>query len=179
MERPENNGAVFALPTNLGNRSSRFPHSHRHDYDGIIPKTSRLKDTHSEGKVRRRRIPGLKSKTSGTPLRSCPRVRRVAQVSPLRPGILLVEVHQVPCYNPTSKQTVWGGRLDRRELANGRARSQLSTRTGARCWSEPVAPAGFGCESRRRGRPIRRRMGSGEEDRSGAILTNGKGACAE
>jgi hypothetical protein len=23
-----------ALPTNLGNRSSRFPHSHRHDYDG-------------------------------------------------------------------------------------------------------------------------------------------------
>jgi len=51
MERPENNGAVFALPTNLGNRSSRFPHSHRHDYDGIIPKTSRLKDTHSEGKV--------------------------------------------------------------------------------------------------------------------------------
>jgi hypothetical protein len=41
-----------ALPTNLGNRSSRFPHSHRHDYDGIIPKTSRLRDTHSEGKVR-------------------------------------------------------------------------------------------------------------------------------
>ncbi len=40
-----------ALPTNLGNRSSRFPHSHRHDYDGIIPKTSRLRDTHSEGKV--------------------------------------------------------------------------------------------------------------------------------
>ena len=39
------------LPTNLGNRSSRFPHSHRHDYDGIIPKTSRLRDTHSEGKV--------------------------------------------------------------------------------------------------------------------------------
>jgi hypothetical protein len=52
MERPENDGAVFALPTNLGNRSSRFPHSHRHDYDGIIPKTSRLKDTHSEGKVK-------------------------------------------------------------------------------------------------------------------------------
>lgn len=42
-----------ALPTNLGNRSSRFPHSHRHDYHGIIPKTSRLRDTHSEGKVRR------------------------------------------------------------------------------------------------------------------------------
>ena len=40
------------LPTNLGNRSSRFPHSHRHDYDGIIPKTSRLRDTHSEGKVK-------------------------------------------------------------------------------------------------------------------------------
>jgi hypothetical protein len=40
------------LPTNLGNRSSRFPHSHRHDYDGILPKTSRLRDTHSEGKVR-------------------------------------------------------------------------------------------------------------------------------
>jgi hypothetical protein len=39
------------LPTNLGNRSSRFPLSHRHDYDGIIPKTSRLRDTHSEGKV--------------------------------------------------------------------------------------------------------------------------------
>ena len=39
------------LPTNLGNRSSRFPHSHRHDYHGIIPKTSRLRDTHSEGKV--------------------------------------------------------------------------------------------------------------------------------
>jgi len=39
------------LPTNLGNRSSRFPHSHRYDYDGIIPKTSRLRDTHSEGKV--------------------------------------------------------------------------------------------------------------------------------
>jgi hypothetical protein len=41
-----------ALPTNLGNRSSRFPHSHRHDYHGIIPKTSRLRDTHSEGKVK-------------------------------------------------------------------------------------------------------------------------------
>src|SRR5580704_4230805 len=40
------------LPTSLGNRSSRFPHSHRHDYDGIIPKTSRLRDTHSEGKVK-------------------------------------------------------------------------------------------------------------------------------
>ena len=40
------------LPTNLGNRSSRFPHSHRHDYHGIIPKTSRLRDTHSEGKVK-------------------------------------------------------------------------------------------------------------------------------
>jgi hypothetical protein len=40
-----------ALPTNLGNRSSRFPHSHRLDYHGIIPKTSRLRDTHSEGKV--------------------------------------------------------------------------------------------------------------------------------
>ncbi len=41
------------LPTNLGNRSSRFPHSHRHDYHGMnhIPKTSRLRDTHSEGKV--------------------------------------------------------------------------------------------------------------------------------
>jgi hypothetical protein len=43
-----------ALPTNLGNRSSRFPHSHCHDYDGdeISPKTSRLRDTHSEGKVK-------------------------------------------------------------------------------------------------------------------------------
>ena len=40
------------LPTNLGNRSSRFPHSHRHDYHGIIPKTSQLRDTHSEGKVK-------------------------------------------------------------------------------------------------------------------------------
>ena len=32
------------LPTNLGNRSNRFPHSHRHDYDGNelnIPKTGR------------------------------------------------------------------------------------------------------------------------------------------
>jgi hypothetical protein len=51
-----------ALPTNLGNRSSRFPHSHRHDYDGIIPKTSRLRDTHSEGKVTdafRRGVMGL------------------------------------------------------------------------------------------------------------------------
>jgi hypothetical protein len=53
------------LPTNLGNRSSRFPHSHRHDYDGIIPKTSRLRDTHSEGKVRLLVLPVVKRLHSG------------------------------------------------------------------------------------------------------------------
>jgi hypothetical protein len=34
------------LPTNLGNRSNRFPHSHRHDYDGNelnIPKNRPVK----------------------------------------------------------------------------------------------------------------------------------------
>jgi len=43
-----------ALSTNLGNRSSRFPHSHRHDDDEDelnILKTGPLKATHSEGKV--------------------------------------------------------------------------------------------------------------------------------
>jgi len=43
------------LPTDLGNRSNRFPHSHRHDdYDemNLISKLTDLRDTHSEGKFK-------------------------------------------------------------------------------------------------------------------------------
>jgi hypothetical protein len=53
-----------ALSTNLGNRSSRFPHSHRHDDDEDelnILKTGPLKATHSEGKVNRT-IPSIQRK---------------------------------------------------------------------------------------------------------------------
>ena len=41
------------LPTDLGNRYNRFPHSHPHDYheELYLLITAELRDTHSEGKV--------------------------------------------------------------------------------------------------------------------------------
>jgi hypothetical protein len=51
----KNDETVFpTLPTDLGNRYCRFPHSHRHDYDEdeYLLKPAGLRDTHSEGKVR-------------------------------------------------------------------------------------------------------------------------------
>ena len=54
----KNDETVFpTLPTDLGNRYCRFPHSHRHDdHDGdeYLLKPARLRDTHSEGKVNTR-----------------------------------------------------------------------------------------------------------------------------
>ena len=53
--KPGKTMKLFSHPSHSPWKSlPRFPHSHRHDYDGdeyTFPKTGRLRGTHSEGKV--------------------------------------------------------------------------------------------------------------------------------